>query len=104
MIDFFGSGYEVIERLGLLWDVAQLHHPILRLAFLDGSGHEKFSIDYLVFRRTARLPVCLSPRGAGCVFRRSWRPRARRGVDTGRVRVVGGAGQLRSARQTSYRG
>jgi 2-polyprenyl-6-methoxyphenol hydroxylase-like FAD-dependent oxidoreductase len=51
MIDFFGSGYDVSERMGLLSDLERIHYPIPRLRFVDPKGREKFSIAYPVFRK-----------------------------------------------------
>jgi 2-polyprenyl-6-methoxyphenol hydroxylase-like FAD-dependent oxidoreductase len=51
MIDFFGSGYDAAERLGLLPSIAQIHRPVSRLAFLNREGREKFSVRYDAFRR-----------------------------------------------------
>lgn len=44
MIDFFGSGYDAAERLGLLSDLASIHYPIDRLTFVDAAGRERFSV------------------------------------------------------------
>jgi len=38
MIDFFGAGYDVAERLGLIPALAQVHYQIDRLTFVDASG------------------------------------------------------------------
>ena len=51
MIDFFGSGYDVSEKMQLLKDLEKIHYPIARLAFLDANGREKFSIAYQSFRK-----------------------------------------------------
>lgn len=51
MIDFFGSGYDAAERLGLLPELERIHYPIARLVFLDSRGREKFSIAYRTARR-----------------------------------------------------
>jgi 2-polyprenyl-6-methoxyphenol hydroxylase-like FAD-dependent oxidoreductase len=51
MIDFFGSGYDVSERMLLLGDLEKIHYQISRLAFVDAHGREKFSISYPSFRR-----------------------------------------------------
>ena len=46
MIDFFGSGYDVSERMGILANLEGIHYQIPLLTFVDASGAEKFSIDY----------------------------------------------------------
>ena len=51
MIDFFGSGYDVSERMGILANLEGIHYQIPRLTFVDASGAEKFSIDYSVLRK-----------------------------------------------------
>jgi 2-polyprenyl-6-methoxyphenol hydroxylase-like FAD-dependent oxidoreductase len=51
MIDFFGSGYDVAEKMGLLPDLEAIHYSIPRLAFVDAKGREKFSVSYAAFRR-----------------------------------------------------
>jgi 2-polyprenyl-6-methoxyphenol hydroxylase-like FAD-dependent oxidoreductase len=51
MIDFFGSGYDAAERIGLLDDLARIHYQIPRLSFLAADGRERFSIAYLTLRR-----------------------------------------------------
>lgn len=51
MIDFFGSGYDAAERMGLLDDLAGIHYQIPRLAFVAADGRERFSIAYPRLRR-----------------------------------------------------
>lgn len=51
MIDFFGSGYDAAERLDLLPDLALIHSPVPRLAFVGPDGRERFSVPYPVLRR-----------------------------------------------------
>ena len=51
MIDFFGSGYDAAERLGLLPAIARVHYPVGRLAFLGADGHERFSLPYPALRK-----------------------------------------------------
>lgn len=51
MIDFFGSGYDAAERLGLLPDLERIHYPISKLTFRNGRGHQKFAIPYPELRR-----------------------------------------------------
>jgi len=50
MIDFFGSGYDVAERLGLLDRLAEIHYPVPELAFLTPDGEPRVSISYARFR------------------------------------------------------
>jgi 2-polyprenyl-6-methoxyphenol hydroxylase-like FAD-dependent oxidoreductase len=51
MIDFFGSGFDAAEMLGLLPELQQIHYPIARLVFVDGAGKPRFSIRYKVLRK-----------------------------------------------------
>jgi 2-polyprenyl-6-methoxyphenol hydroxylase-like FAD-dependent oxidoreductase len=51
MIDFFGPGWDVAERMGILPRLAEVHDPIPYLRFVDRAGREKFSLRYDVIRR-----------------------------------------------------
>ena len=51
MIDFFASGYDVSEKMGILDKLAQIHYPISKVSFLDGDGKERLSISYPAFRQ-----------------------------------------------------
>ena len=51
MIDFFGSGYDAMERLGLLGELAAIHEPIRRIVFLDATGRQQVSVPYSVLRK-----------------------------------------------------
>jgi 2-polyprenyl-6-methoxyphenol hydroxylase-like FAD-dependent oxidoreductase len=55
MVDFFGPGYDVAERLGLLPELEKIHYPIGHLQFVDGRSHVDADLPYpkirhLVFR------------------------------------------------------
>ncbi|HEY8086264.1 MAG TPA: FAD-dependent monooxygenase [Polyangiaceae bacterium] len=51
MIDFFGSGYDAAERLGLLEELEAIHYPIAKLAFLERDGSTRFSVSYETMRQ-----------------------------------------------------
>lgn len=51
MIDFFGSGYDAAQRMGLIDQLEQIHYHIARLVFMDEQGDEKFAIPYATFRK-----------------------------------------------------
>jgi len=51
MIDFFGTGYDVAEKMGILPDLETIHYPTPRLAFLDANGRQKFSLNYAAVRK-----------------------------------------------------
>ena len=50
MIDFFGSGYDAAERLGILPALARVHYPVGKLAFVGADGHERFTLPYPALR------------------------------------------------------
>lgn len=50
MIDFFGAGYDVAEKLGIIEELRRIHYPIESLAFLKPSGSEKYRIPYQSLR------------------------------------------------------
>lgn len=51
MIDFFGSGYDAMERLGLLPDLAAIHEPVERLVAVDTQGRRQAAVPYEQLRR-----------------------------------------------------
>lgn len=51
MIDFFGSGFDAAERLGLLPALGRIHHPVGALAFHAADGAERFAVPYPALRR-----------------------------------------------------
>lgn len=51
MIDFFGSGFDAAQRLGLLPQLEKIHYPIARLAFLGEQGKKRFSLPYKTLRK-----------------------------------------------------
>src|SRR5262249_11787077 len=51
MIDFFGSGYDVAEKMGLLPELECVHYPISRFVFVNADGRERLSASYADFRR-----------------------------------------------------
>lgn len=51
MMDFFGVGFDVAEKLGMLDELEAIHYPIPRLAFIDDRGREQVSIDYFKIRK-----------------------------------------------------
>jgi 2-polyprenyl-6-methoxyphenol hydroxylase-like FAD-dependent oxidoreductase len=50
MIDFFGSGYDVAERMQLLTELGRIHYPVERLVFVAPDGSERVSLPYPVLR------------------------------------------------------
>ncbi len=51
MIDFFGSGFDAAEKLGLVPALQRIHYPVAHLAFLDRTGAKRFSLPYEVLRK-----------------------------------------------------
>ncbi|MGH9099577.1 MAG: FAD-dependent oxidoreductase [Acidimicrobiales bacterium] len=51
MIDFFGSGYDVGERLGLRKELEAIHYPIPWLSFLGPDGTPRFRVAYETMRK-----------------------------------------------------
>ncbi len=51
MIDFFARVTTSAKGWEFWRSLAQIHYPISRLAFLDASGGEKFSVSYPAFRK-----------------------------------------------------
>jgi 2-polyprenyl-6-methoxyphenol hydroxylase-like FAD-dependent oxidoreductase len=50
MIDFFGSGYDAAERLGLIRELDAIHYPIAWLSFLAPDGKPRFRVEYETMR------------------------------------------------------
>lgn len=46
MIDFFGPGFDVAERLGLLPALERIHYPVAKLVFVAKSGRARGELDY----------------------------------------------------------
>lgn len=51
MVDFFGPGYDVAERLGLLDALAQIHHQIGHLLMVDSTGSPGADLAYPGLRK-----------------------------------------------------
>ncbi|MCB9994677.1 MAG: FAD-dependent monooxygenase [Hyphomicrobiaceae bacterium] len=54
MIDFAGSGYDAVERAGLLPRFIAKHHQIDAVEYVDTKGHTRSIIDYKLTRETMR--------------------------------------------------
>ncbi|MFW6031684.1 MAG: FAD-dependent monooxygenase [Myxococcota bacterium] len=50
MIDFFGPGYDVAERLDLLSELAGIHYPVPHLLFMDDRGRTHCDMEYATVR------------------------------------------------------
>jgi 2-polyprenyl-6-methoxyphenol hydroxylase-like FAD-dependent oxidoreductase len=51
MLDLFGSGYDAIDKLGLLPELQSIHCPIKRFVVVDGNGKERLSLPYSLVRK-----------------------------------------------------
>ena len=50
MLDFYGSGYDAAERLGLIPDLTAIDADLARMTFLRPTGREKFSLSMAAMR------------------------------------------------------
>ena len=50
MIDFFGSGWDVAERMGLLADLAEIHYPVDELVTVAEDGRVRTRLPYAKVR------------------------------------------------------
>lgn len=51
MIDFFGAGYEVAEKMDLLSDLQAIHYPIDALRVKKSNGTGKYDLKYEILRQ-----------------------------------------------------
>jgi 2-polyprenyl-6-methoxyphenol hydroxylase-like FAD-dependent oxidoreductase len=63
LMDFFGSGYDVAEQMGLLPELARVHAGITELAYFDGSGRRTASVRYSALARVLHGRVFSLMRG-----------------------------------------
>lgn len=63
MMDFFGSGYDVAERMGLLPALARVHTPIAELSYLHASGRRITGVRYPALARVLHDRVLSIMRG-----------------------------------------
>lgn len=63
MMDFFGSGYDVAERMGLLPELARVHTRITELAYVDVAGRRTGGVRYEALSRMLRGRVFSLMRG-----------------------------------------
>ncbi|UOQ45885.1 FAD-dependent oxidoreductase [Halobacillus salinarum] len=50
MLDFFGPGYDVAEKMGIMRKLSDIHYPISGLKFLNENGKVKFDLPYQSLR------------------------------------------------------
>jgi 2-polyprenyl-6-methoxyphenol hydroxylase-like FAD-dependent oxidoreductase len=50
MMDFFGPGYQVADRLGLLGRLGELSYQVSELAYVDDQGHRRAGLRFEGFR------------------------------------------------------
>lgn len=63
MIDFFASGYDVAERMGVVPRLTDVAYDVDRVSYVDDAGHESAHIDYDQFRRMQHGRVLTLMRG-----------------------------------------
>ncbi|MEU9245428.1 NAD(P)-binding protein, partial [Streptomyces sp. NPDC048385] len=51
LVDFFGSGYDAAEAMGMLPWLEELRHPVSEAAFLDVHGEPRARLRYDAFAR-----------------------------------------------------
>jgi 2-polyprenyl-6-methoxyphenol hydroxylase-like FAD-dependent oxidoreductase len=51
MIDFFGAGYAVAEKMGMLPQLEAIHYQIPSLRFLNNTGRQRVSLNYARLRK-----------------------------------------------------
>ena len=54
MIDFFGSGYDAAELMGLIPRLEDIRYPVRQLVYLDQNGRPSASIQYKLFQHLQR--------------------------------------------------
>ncbi|WP_250444511.1 FAD-dependent oxidoreductase [Actinotalea sp. C106] len=64
MIDFFGPGFEVAERMGLLPELRRRAATITSVQYVDPAGRRRGRADYTAFRDAADGRLLSLPRGA----------------------------------------
>lgn len=63
MMDFFGSGYDVAERMGLLPELALAHTRITELSYVDTAGRRTGGVRYSAMSQMMRGRVFSFMRG-----------------------------------------
>ena len=51
MIDFYGSGFDVAEKMGLIESLRARHYPMSHLTFVDDHGNPRAALDIDGFRK-----------------------------------------------------
>jgi 2-polyprenyl-6-methoxyphenol hydroxylase-like FAD-dependent oxidoreductase len=52
MIDFFGPGFDIAKRIGLLPDLSEAHYPIDDILFVDDRGRVQADLPYVRLRES----------------------------------------------------
>ncbi|MGH7621892.1 MAG: FAD-binding domain [Gemmatimonadaceae bacterium] len=52
IIDFWGIGYDIVERMGLIGEIRELGYQVREVRFVDGTGRKRGGFDVDVFQRT----------------------------------------------------
>jgi 2-polyprenyl-6-methoxyphenol hydroxylase-like FAD-dependent oxidoreductase len=51
IVDFWGTGYDIVERMGLIGDIRALGYQVREVHFIDRAGRARGGFDVDVFRR-----------------------------------------------------
>jgi 2-polyprenyl-6-methoxyphenol hydroxylase-like FAD-dependent oxidoreductase len=63
MIDFFSSGFDAAERLGLLPRLRELTYTVHEIAFVNGAGKREAGVSYDAFRKVLKGKLLSLMRG-----------------------------------------
>ena len=55
MIDFYGTGFDVAERMGMIEELREKHYYIPKLVFVDGNGRRRAELNVQKFRKSLRF-------------------------------------------------
>lgn len=64
VIDFWGLGYDIVERMGLLPQVLKAGYQLNEMRFVDRAGRRKAALDVDLFRAATEGRYTSLPRGA----------------------------------------
>lgn len=63
MVDFFGSGFDVADRLGLLPRLREVAYTVHEVDFVDGDGRREAGVSYDAFRKVLKGKLLSLMRG-----------------------------------------
>jgi len=51
VIDFYGSGFDAAEKMGLIYQLREKHYPVPKLVFVNGKGQKQATFELQKFRK-----------------------------------------------------